>query len=136
MDMSNNKNAQGEKVITRAVFKPGQKGTKKLVEQYGERLVCVRYRYDYQQKKRFKTIELVIDEDHWVPPPRHPDDTRPKTKQSFSTRLVGVQIGWDEKDLQERIREIGGRWSRQDKLWYALEYRVRQAGLDYRMVKK
>jgi hypothetical protein len=26
-------------------LKPGQKGTKHLVEQYGDRLVCVRYRY-------------------------------------------------------------------------------------------
>jgi hypothetical protein len=28
------------------LMKPGQKGTRKLVELYGSRLVCVRYRYD------------------------------------------------------------------------------------------
>jgi hypothetical protein len=39
-------------------LKPGQKGTRQLLSQYGDRLVCVRYRYDAQQKKRFKTVEL------------------------------------------------------------------------------
>ena len=31
-------------------LKPGQKGTKHLVAQYGDRLVCVRYRYDAARK--------------------------------------------------------------------------------------
>jgi hypothetical protein len=47
---------------TRLKLNPGQRGTKKLVSQYGDRLVCVRYRYDAQQKKRFKTVELIVDE--------------------------------------------------------------------------
>jgi hypothetical protein len=34
-------------------LKPGQKGTKPLLAQYGDRLICVRYRYDAQRKKRF-----------------------------------------------------------------------------------
>src|SRR5262252_2621059 len=38
--------------------KPGRKGTKQLLAQYGDRLVCVRYWHDAQQKKRFKTVEL------------------------------------------------------------------------------
>jgi hypothetical protein len=34
----------------------------------GDRLVCVRYRYDEQQKKRCKTVELIVEEDGWEPP--------------------------------------------------------------------
>ena len=49
-------------------LKPGQKGTKQLLSQYGTRLVCVRYRYDAQQKKRFKTVELIVAERPWEPP--------------------------------------------------------------------
>ncbi|MCI0389708.1 MAG: hypothetical protein MOB07_13230 [Acidobacteria bacterium] len=41
---------------------PGQKGAKKLLKQYGARLLCVRYRYDATQGKRFKTVELIIEE--------------------------------------------------------------------------
>jgi hypothetical protein len=39
---------------------PGQCGAKRLFEQYGTNLVCVRYRYDRQKQRCFKTIELVV----------------------------------------------------------------------------
>ena len=35
---------------------PGQPGTKKLLEKYGEKLVCVRYKYDEKRLKRIKTV--------------------------------------------------------------------------------
>jgi len=57
----------------RSKLKPGQKGTRKLAELYGSRLVCVRYRYDEQRRKRFKTVELIVDESPWTPPPIKPD---------------------------------------------------------------
>jgi hypothetical protein len=43
-------------------LKPGRKGTKQLLTQYGDRRVCVRYRHDAQQKKRFKTVERIVAE--------------------------------------------------------------------------
>jgi hypothetical protein len=46
-------------------LKPGQKGTKQLLAQYGDRLICVRYRYDPARKKRFETVELVAAERDW-----------------------------------------------------------------------
>lgn len=54
---------------TRVKLNPGQKGTKRLQEQYGEALVCVRYRYDAARKKQFKTVELIVSERNWTPPP-------------------------------------------------------------------
>lgn len=41
----------------RTVRKPGNKGTQALMQKYGERLVCIRYRYHPTQKKRFKTVD-------------------------------------------------------------------------------
>jgi len=56
-------------------LKPGQKGTKQLLAQYGDRLICVRYRYDAQRKKRSKTVELLVAERDWEPPqPRFAQD--------------------------------------------------------------
>ena len=49
-------------------LKPGQKGTKQLLTQYGNRLVCVRYRYDVQRKKRFKTVKVITAEREWELP--------------------------------------------------------------------
>jgi hypothetical protein len=36
-------------------LKPGQNGTKRLVEEYGEMLLYVRYRYDEVRRIRVKT---------------------------------------------------------------------------------
>ena len=38
-------------------LQPGQKGTKKLLAQYGDQLVCVRYRDDSARRRRLKTVE-------------------------------------------------------------------------------
>ena len=46
----------------RTVRKPGERGTQRLVAEYGERLVCVRYRYDLARNKRYKTVELIVAE--------------------------------------------------------------------------
>lgn len=59
---------------TRVNLKPGQKGTKRLVEQYGDALVCVRYRYDEKTQKQYKTVEIIVSESDWTPPPaKYPD---------------------------------------------------------------
>ena len=122
-------------MITRAVLRPGQKGTHRLVQKYGERLVCVRYRYDYPNKTRYKTVELIIDAQPWEPPPPHPQETRAPTREVHYTRQVAVRIGYEEKDLQRQIKTVGGAWSRTEKVWYANEYYVRQIGLGDRIVK-
>ena len=70
----------------RLTLKPGQKGTKKLVAEYGERLVCVRYRYDEARRKRFKTVELIVEEQEWL---------------SAGARY-GVRVEWGEIDLARR----------------------------------
>ena len=51
---------------TRLTLEPGANGTKRLVERYGERLVCVRYRYDAERRRRIKTVELIEEEADWI----------------------------------------------------------------------
>ena len=92
---------------TRLHLKPGQKGTKQLLAQYGDRLVCARYRYDVQGKKRFKTVELIVAEREWDPPePRFAADA-----------LVGVRVGFAEVEMRERVKQAGGKWNRSRKVW-------------------
>lgn len=57
---------------TRLKLKPGQRGAKKESIKYGSALVCVRYRYDTELHKRYKTVELIIDETDWTPKPIRP----------------------------------------------------------------
>jgi hypothetical protein len=40
-------------MIAKATLRPGQKGTRHLMEKYGERLIRVRYRYDPKTNRRF-----------------------------------------------------------------------------------
>jgi len=87
-------------------LKPGDKGTRRLVAEYGERLVCVRYRYDEERKRRIKTVELIVEEIDWEPPTRLKPDT-----------VVGVRVRWGEAELAGRVRRAGGKWNRDTRLW-------------------
>ncbi|MBU5612175.1 hypothetical protein [Geomonas azotofigens] len=46
---------------SRLNLKPGQRGTKHLVEKYGAALLYVRYRYDEKRGVRLKTVEIVVE---------------------------------------------------------------------------
>ncbi|MDY6921765.1 MAG: hypothetical protein SV765_16320 [Pseudomonadota bacterium] len=43
-------------------LRPGDSGTKRLKQRYGDRLVCVRYRKDAGRQRRYTTVELIVDE--------------------------------------------------------------------------
>ena len=88
----------------RGILKPGQRGTKRLVEQYGESLLCVRYRYDEARHKRLKTIELVVTESEWSP-------------KIASAAIVGMQVAFRETDVQQRRRQAGGKWNPARRVW-------------------
>ena len=105
-------------------LKPGQKGTRQLLSQYGDRLVCVRYRYDAQQKKRFKTVELIVAECPWEPPgPCIPADT-----------LVDLRIGFAEVAIRERVKQAGGKWNPHRKVWELRYAQVVALKLETRIV--
>lgn len=122
----------------RTVRKPGDPGTRKLLAQYGERLVCIRYRYDAARRKRFKTIELIVTEEDWHPPTPHQDDdgsTRPAPKR-YATRRLGIRIAFDEADLRQRIKAAGGLWDPSQRMWFLPEEEVRRLGLVQRVAKQ
>jgi len=107
-------------------LKPGQKGTKQLLAQYGDRLVCVRYRYDAQRKKRFKTVEGIVAERDWDPPaPRFADDL-----------LVGVRGGFAEVERRQRVKQAGGTWNRSRKVWELRYDQVVALKLEARIVEE
>ena len=107
----------------KATLAPGQNGTKQLLKEYGDQLVCVRYRYDKARQKRLKTVELIIDEKDWIP-----DVTIPADK------LVGIKIGYGEAELRERVKKSGGYWNPEKKTWMLSFHKVLRMGLERRMV--
>jgi hypothetical protein len=102
---------------------PGQPGTKRLVHQYGARLVCVRYRYDDVQGKRFKTVELILEEAAWQPPARPVPDEE----------IVAIRIELQEMHWRNRVKMAGGKWNPDRKLWELPYGQVRKLGLTERI---
>ena len=70
---------------------PGQKGTKRLVEKYGDSLLCVRYRYDESRGVRLKTVEIVVEEKAWKP------------SLQYRGGLVSVLAGFTEKAMRNGL---------------------------------
>ena len=106
----------------RVKLRPGQRGTKQWVAKYGEQLVCVRYRYDASQRKRYTTIEIIVAEGPWTPPPPTPDT------------IVGVRVAWGEAALARQIKAAGGQWNRRQKVWDVRYDQVVALGLVDRIV--
>jgi hypothetical protein len=97
-----------ETMRVRLTRRPGQSGTAAYVAEYGDRLICVRYRYDAQRRRRYKTVEIIVEERPWSPP------LRPDT-------LVGVRLDYTEATLRRAIQAAGAVWRPKLKVW-ALTY--------------
>lgn len=110
---------------TRLTLTPGQNGTRKLHARYGERLVCVRYRYDAGRKVRHKTVELIVETTPWNP--------RQHNARRVPHDRVGVRIAYSEAEMCERIKAAGGIWRHRHKLWEVDWKTVRELGLQARV---
>ena len=107
----------------KATMKPGQKGTKRYQSEYGDQLVCVRYRYDKARQKRLTTVELIVDEKDWIPGILIPQD-----KQVF------IRVGYGETALREQVKQAGGFWNIKKKAWMLSYNLVLRMGLEQRIV--
>jgi hypothetical protein len=109
---------------TRLTLRPGQRGTRRLVAEHGDRLVCVRYRYDDVRKIRIKTVELIVEECPWV-------YCRPFRPLAHDRRvLIAVPPG--DRGMSRDIQAAGGIWRSGDGAWevaYSTAERLGIAGL-------
>jgi hypothetical protein len=87
-------------------LKPGQKDTKRLLEQYGDKLLCVRYRYDETRQVRIKTVEIIVSETPCISSLRYRDQD-----------IVNVTVPFAKTALRDRLKTAGGRWNPDEKLW-------------------
>jgi hypothetical protein len=111
---------------SRRTVAPGQKGTKKPLEQYGGQLYCVRYRYDPHREVSVKTVEIIVEESEHQPRPRRLRDDQ----------IVAVRIGWKEFDLQRQVKQAGAKWNPTERLWELRYDQVVKLDLAERIVKK
>lgn len=112
---------------TRTTLKPGDRGTRKLVERFGKRLVRVRYRYDPVAGVRYTTVELVVAEAAWKPVERKPRASRPPDE------MVYVRVGFGEEALRAKMKALGAIWRPQHKMWELPWGVVRGLGIEDRV---
>jgi len=97
---------------------PGAPETKRLLEHFGDALLCVPYRTEPESGYRLTTVELIIDERDGPP-----------------AREVWVRVGFGETELRHRIKEAGGTWDGSRKLWRLSGAAAKALGLQKRIVK-
>lgn len=90
----------------------GKPGTSKWVKKYGNALLCVRYKYDLHNKRKLKTVELIIEDEPW-----DLDKTRIP-----GNKIVGIRVAYGEVEAGRLVRSAGGIWDKKKQLWH-LPYR-------------
>jgi hypothetical protein len=110
--------------IARRKLQPGQAGTRKLLAEDGEKLVCVRYRYDAANKRRIKTVELIIEETPW----------EPRQTKIVSKEITHLRIKYGEVALGRQVKAAGGKWNRDIQAWELPYQEVLKLGLSERIV--
>ncbi|MGK2858854.1 MAG: hypothetical protein ACSLFQ_16775 [Thermoanaerobaculia bacterium] len=101
-------------------MKPGDPGTRRQLERYGEELLFVRYRYDQARHERLTTVEIVVDRG-------------PRAVPVAPYQHVGLRLRYEETDLRNGVREAGGQWDARRKLWWLPWAAVLRLGLAARV---
>ena len=104
---------------TRLTLQPGRPGTKRLLDEYGDRLVCVRYRYDDVLHRRLKTVELVVEDVPW---------------HARETQTVDIYVEHFDHALREEVQENGGCWEPATRTWRLPYDAVQALGLEGHIV--
>jgi hypothetical protein len=109
----------------RRTLVPSQKGAKKYLDYDGEKLICVRYRYDKQQRQCVTREEIVVAESAGTPP----------AAPSVETVIVGLRVGLNEVAIQWLVKQAGGKWNHQLQVWEISSDQAVALGLTERMQK-
>ena len=112
--------------ITTKTILPGKPGTLKELEEYNDKLVCVRYKYDPENSRKIKTVELIVDS----------KEVSEKQAQRPFNKKVFVKIKLKEKKLQKMVKSVGARWDYRKKLWKMQYGDAYNLGLEDRIVDK
>jgi hypothetical protein len=103
----------------------GIPGTKKMVEKYGEDLICVRYRYDANKKVKYKTVEIIVDSGFWDK----------KDRVIKKNKIINLKINYSEIELRNKVKAAGGIWDREKKVWIISYKEAKNLGLLDRIIE-
>lgn len=104
---------------TRVIKKlqPQDAGARRWAGEFGERLVCVRYRVDPVRQRRQTTVEIVVDE-----------------APTLASVPVALRVAWGETEVRQAVKAAGGKWDATAGMWRLPLGQARQLGLADRIV--
>lgn len=114
MDSPQNKHMECRKRLM-----AGVKGTKHYQQQFGERLLYVRYRHDKEQQRRVTTVEIIVDEKPLTLLPNR----LITPNQPYPNQNVYVRIEFNESELRASAKAAGARWQPEEQRWL-MPYRI------------
>ena len=104
---------------------PGQPGTKKWMDKYGKNLHCIRYKVDSENNLKYVTVELIADKKQ---------GGRNNSRIS-KNRILPLQVLFEETSIRQLIKDAGGRWNREKRVWELAYSEIVALGLEKRIVK-
>lgn len=102
---------------------PGDPGTKKYLDKYGDRLVSIRYRLE--KNERITTVELIENRKTVVSKTEYPHNKK-----------VFLKIKYDEYEMREKVKKYGGIWDLEKKLWKTDYKTAKELKMTDRIVEK
>lgn len=99
-------------------MQPGERGAVRLTREYGEQLVCVRYRTSGTGEERLITVELIIER---------------AVIRKRTDEIVSFKIKANEHKLRREAARRGGRFDAQTGLWKLPRHEVLSLGLRHRI---
>ncbi|TLM74290.1 hypothetical protein ACONUD_16980 [Microbulbifer harenosus] len=110
-------------------MRPSERGAKRFLERYGERLCTVRYRASDCGTTVYTTVEVIVD-------------ARPRSAEGVSSNYpnavrqaeaVALKISYEETEQRRAIKHAGGKWSRQIQAWITRRDEAIKLGLAHRI---
>ena len=67
---------------------------------------------------------MILDEKKWIP------------KKINKNTIVKVKVDWGETEIARRLKALGGKWNKEGKVWEIPFGKVKELGIESRMVRK
>ncbi|MBY6211232.1 hypothetical protein KUV95_06675 [Microbulbifer agarilyticus] len=112
-------------------IRPGHDGSKRYQEKYGEQLCAVRYRRSPCKKTVYTTVEIIVAQREAYVQKR----PQPTTQTIHENDWVAIKIAFEEIELRNEVRRMGGRWSRVTKAWVAKRSVAKRMDIEHRIVE-
>ena len=81
--------------------------------------MCVRYRFDTQNKHKIKTVELIVET----------ENANESDKRIPDNKIMEIRVGYHETHIQRMLRSVGGKWNKVKQVWEVPYKHIKTLGL-------